>query len=281
MSDQLRFHKPTTSTLRHRVSLRRLEESAEENKRGGRRLLRMLKNSAGRSLGKVTVRHKGGGARKYYRLIDFKRIKTNVSAVVVGFEYDPNRNVGLARINYADGEKSYILCPDGLKIGDRLVSGADAPINIGNCLPLGKIPLGTLVHNLELNLGAGGILVRGAGTAAQVLAKEESGLYVQVKLPSGEVRRVSSTCHATIGQLGNIQYRNIKFGKAGRKRHMGIKPVVRGVAQDPRSHPHGGGEGRSGIGMPSPKTPWGKIALGPRTRRRQRTSKYIISRRKK
>lgn len=258
-----------------------LQESSEKNKRGSRHLLRMLRNSQGRSLGKVTVRHKGGGARKYYRVVDFKRNKIGIKATVVGLEYDPNRNVGLAKLNYADGEKSYILCPDGLNVGDLVESGTRAPVKVGNSLPLGHIPVGTLIHNLELNIGAGGVMVRGAGVAAQLLSKEEGGIYVQVKLPSGEIRRVLTQCFATVGQLGNVQYRNVKFGKAGRKRHLGIKPTVRGIAQDPRSHPHGGGEGRSGIGMPHPKTPWGKIAMGHRTRRRSRTGKYIISRRRK
>lgn len=281
MNDKIKFHKPVTSSLRHRVSLTRYQEDAQKNERGSRRLLVMLKKSSGRSLGKATVRHKGGAAKKFYRLVDFKRTKVDVVGKVVAIEHDPNRNVNLARVNYTNGEKVYILCPEGLAIGASVQSGENSPIEPGNTLPLDKIPVGTFIHNLEINLGAGGVLVRGAGTAAQVLAKEEDGLNVQVKLPSGEVRRIFARCAATIGQLGNFQYRNIKFGKAGRKRHMGIKPVVRGIAQDPRSHPHGGGEGRSGIGMPSPKTPWGKNAMGHRTRRRGRTDKYIIERRNK
>ncbi len=281
MPDKLRFHKPVTPTLRGRVSLVRHVEFAEGGVRREKKVKIMLKKSPGRSLGRVTVRHKGGGARKYYRVIDFKRDKFNVKASVASIEYDPNRTVNVAMLNYADGEKRYILCPEGLKIGDIVESSENAPINVGNALPLSKIPLGTSVHNVEINKGAGGIIVRSAGTFAQVLSKEEDGRYVQIKLPSSEVRRVLSECLATVGQLANIQYRNIKLGKAGRSRHMGIKPTVRGIAQDPHSHPHGGGEGRSGIGMPHPKTPWGKIALGGKTRRRNRTDKYILSRRKK
>lgn len=280
MSDKLKYHKPTTPSLRGRVSLLREEGFAEGANKRSKKLKLMLRQSPGRSKGTVTVRHKGGGAKKFYRVIDFKRDKVNVKAKVVAIEYDPNRNVSVAKLNYEDGEKRYILCPEGLKITDVVVSGDNAPIKIGNALPLGKIPLGTLVHNVEINKGAGGVIVRGAGTAAQVLSREEDGRYVQVKLPSTEVRRVLSTCFATIGQSGNMLYRNIKLGKAGRSRHLGIKPTVRGIAQDPSSHPHGGGEGRSGIGMPTPKTPWGKLALG-KTRRRTRTDKYLVSERKR
>jgi large subunit ribosomal protein L2 len=281
MSDKLRFHKPVTPTLRGRVSLARSIEMVNGGIRRAKKLKIMVKKAPGRSLGRVTVRHKGGGARKYYRVIDFRRNKFNVKARVVLIEYDPNRTVNVAMLNYSDGEKRYILCPEGLKIGDVIESSESAPIRVGNCLPLSKIPLGTAVHNVEINKGAGGAVVRSAGTYAQVLSKEEDGRYVQIKLPSGEVRRILSDCFATVGQLANMQYRNIKLGKAGRSRHLGIKPTVRGIAQDPHSHPHGGGEGRSGIGMSHPKTPWGKVALGGKTRRRSRTDRYILSRRTK
>jgi len=281
MADKLKFHKPVTPTLRGRVSLIRHTESIEETPHRDRKLKRMINKSPGRSLGMVTVRHKGGGARRYYRVIDFKRDKLNIKAQVVAIEYDPNRNVSIAKLNFVDGEKRYILCPEGLAVGDIVESSENAPIKAGNALPLSRIPLGTPIHNIEINRGAGGVIVRSAGTAAQVLSKEEDGRYVQVKLPSTELRRVLSECFATIGQLANMQYRNTKIGKAGRSRHMGIKPSVRGIAQDPHSHPHGGGEGRSGIGMPHPKTPWGKNAMGKKTRRRNRTDRYILSRRKK
>lgn len=281
MADKLKFYKPITPSLRGRVSLIREQQSLEENPRRDKKLKRMLTRSPGRSRGRVTVRHKGGGARKYYRVVDFKRDKLNVPALVVAIEYDPNRNVSVAKLNYADGEKRYILCPEGLRVGDEILSSEIAPVKPGNALPLRNIPLSTPIHNVEVNPGAGGIIVRGAGTSAQVLSKEDDGRYVQVKLPSGEVRRITSSCRATIGQLSNMQYRNIKLGKAGRSRHLGIKPTVRGIAQDPHSHPHGGGEGRSGIGMPSPKTPWGKNAMGKKTRRRGRTNRYILVGRKR
>lgn len=240
-----------------------------------------LKKHSGRNAtGKVTVRHRGGGAKKLYRFVDFKRNKDNIPARVAALEYDPNRRVDLALLFYQDGEKRYILAPLGLPVGDQVVSGEKVEAKVGNCLPLSEMPVGTLVHNLELHAGRGGQLVRGAGTAAAVTAREENG-FVQVKMPSGEVRKILGRCRATVGQLGNIEAKNIKLGKAGRKRHLGVRPTVRGVAQHPASHPHGGGEGRSGIGMRHAKTPWGKPALGYRTRRRHHTDKFIISRRKK
>lgn len=240
-----------------------------------------LKKHSGRNAaGKVTVRHRGGGVKKLYRFVDFKRDKYNIPARVATLEYDPNRRVDLALLFYRDGEKRYILAPLGLQVGDQVVSGGKAEAKVGNCLPLSEIPVGTLVHNLELYPGRGGQMVRGAGTAAVVTAREEKG-FVQVKMPSGEIRKVLGRCLATVGQLGNIEAKNVKLGKAGRKRRLGVRPTVRGVAQHPASHPHGGGEGRSGIGMKHAKTPWGKPALGFKTRKRRHTDKFIISRRKK
>jgi large subunit ribosomal protein L2 len=225
--------------------------------------------------GKVTVRHRGAGARRLYRKVDFRRDKFQIPARVETLEYDPNRGADLALLSYADGEKRYILAPQGLKLGERVVAGEGVEVKIGNALPLREIPVGTLVHNLEIYPGRGGQFVRGAGTAATVIAPEEKG-YVQVKMPSGEIRKILARCYATVGQLGNPERKNVKLGKAGRKRHLGIRPAVRGVAQHPGSHPHGGGEGRSGIGMAGPKTPWGRPALGRKTRRRHHTDKFIV-----
>ncbi|HEX7620568.1 MAG TPA: 50S ribosomal protein L2 [Anaerolineales bacterium] len=229
--------------------------------------------------GRITVRHRGGGNRRYIRILDFKRDKQNIPAKVAAIEYDPNRTARLALLNYADGEKRYIVAPLGIKVGDTLLSGPQAEIRPGNNLPLSNIPVGTLVHNIELKSGKGGQLVRSAGGSAQVLAKE--GEYAQIRLPSGEVRLVSQVCFATIGQVGNLDHSNIKLGKAGRKRHMGIRPTVRGTAMSPRDHPHGGGEGRQPTGMPGPKTPWGRPARGYKTRRNKSTDKYIVRHRSK
>jgi large subunit ribosomal protein L2 len=229
--------------------------------------------------GRITVRHRGGGNRRYVRILDFKRDKQNIPARVAAIEYDPNRTARLALLNYADGEKRYIVAPLGIKVGDTLLSGPQAEIRPGNNLPLSNIPVGTLVHNVELKPGKGGQLVRSAGGSAQVLAKE--GEYAQIRLPSGEVRLVSQVCFATIGQVGNLDHNNIKLGKAGRKRHMGIRPTVRGTAMSPRDHPHGGGEGRQPTGMPGPKTPWGRPARGYKTRRNKTTDKYIVRHRSK
>lgn len=238
-------------------------------------LLAPLKKKAGRNnQGKVTVRHRGGGHKRRYRIIDFKRDKYGVPAKVSTIEYDPNRTARIALLTYADGEKRYILAPDGLSVGDRVMSGPEAEIRLGNALPIYRIPLGTQVHNIELQPGKGGQLVRSAGTWAQLLAKE--GDYAQLRLPSGEVRLINQNCLATIGQVGNSEHSNITLGKAGRKRWLGIRPSVRGSAMDPKSHPHGGGEGAAPIGMPGPKTPWGKPALGAKTRRNKRTNKYIV-----
>lgn len=275
MKQLLKIHKPTSPGQRTRVSLAHVEVTKSEPTKS---LVVRIKKALGRTRGRVTVRHKGNGAIKFYRRIDFKREKTDVKARVAAIEYDPNRNVNIALIYYQDGEKRYILSPEGLKVGDLLESGSGAPVKIGNALALGKVPLGTLVHNLETNPGAGGVLVRSAGGAAQVLVKEEGGHFVQVRMPSGEIHRLLSDCRVTVGQLGNYSFRQVRLGKAGRRVNLGIRPTVRGVAQNPRTHPHGGGEGRSGIGMPTPKTPWGKIAFGRKTRRRGATNQYIFAR---
>jgi large subunit ribosomal protein L2 len=230
-------------------------------------------------MGRITVRHRGGGARRQIRLIDFKRNKANIPAKVAAIEYDPNRTARLALLFYADGEKRYIIAPIGIKVGDTLMSGPRAEIRPGNNLPLANIPVGTTIHSIELYPGKGGQLVRSAGTSAQLLAKE--GKYAQIRMPSGEVRLVLQECTATIGQVGNVEHSNIKLGKAGRKRHMGRRPEVRGSAMSPRDHPHGGGEGRTGIGMPGPKTPWGKPTLGYKTRRNKRTNAMIVRHRSK
>ena len=243
-------------------------------------LLRPLKKKAGRNnQGRLTVRHRGGGHKRRYRLIDFKRDKHGIPARVDSIEYDPNRSARIALLVYADGEKRYILAPLGLQVGDTVMSGPDAEIRPGNALPLMNMPLGTLVHNVELQPGKGGQLVRAAGAYAQLMAKE--GRYATLRLPSGEMRKVLLNCMATVGQVSNPEHKNINLGKAGRKRWMGRRPEVRGSAMDPASHPHGGGEGRSPIGLPGPKTPWGKPALGKRTRRNKRTDQYIIRRRGK
>jgi large subunit ribosomal protein L2 len=243
-------------------------------------LVKSLKKSAGRNFrGKITVRHRGGGHKRRYRVIDFKRDKFGVPARVASIEYDPNRSARIALLVYVDGEKRYIVAPMGLMVGDTVSSGPGAEIRNGNAVPISRIPLGTLIHNIELHPGRGGQLVRSAGTSAQLMAKE--GPYAQVRLPSGEVRLVDQNCLATIGQVGNLEHSNITLGKAGRTRWMGRRPTVRGSAMDPASHPHGGGEGRAPIGMPGPKTPWGKPALGYKTRRSKLTDRYIVRRRSK
>lgn len=245
-----------------------------------RSLIMPLRKTGGRNLyGRITVRHQGGGHKRYLRIIDFKRNKLSVPARVAAIEYDPNRTARLALLHYADGEKRYILAPVGLKVGDTVVSGPSADIRPGNSMPISSIPVGTMIHNIEVKQGKGGQLVRSAGTAAQLLAKE--GDYAQVRMPSGEVRLVLQTCYATIGQVGNLEHSNIKLGKAGRKIHMGIRPTVRGTAMSPRDHPHGGGEGRQPTGMPGPKSPWGKPTRGFKTRRNKQTDKYIVKRRSK
>ncbi len=238
----------------------------------------LSKHSGRDASGHVSVRHQGGRQKRYYRLIDWRRDKEGVPAKVVSIEYDPNRSSDVALLHYADGDKRYILAPESLVVGASVLAGAAVDVHVGNALPLRNIPIGTLVHNVEMKPGAGAQLVRSAGTAASVLARE--GNSVQLKLPSGEIRLFSADCLATVGQIGNMEWKNRVIGKAGRNRLMGIRPGVRGVAQNPRSHPHGGGEGRSGIGMPSPKSPWGKKTLGKNTRKRSKYSdKYIVKRR--
>ena len=237
-----------------------------------------LKKHSGRNArGKITVRHRGGGYRPKYRIIDFKRNKDGIPGTVATIEYDPNRSANIALINYADGEKRYIIAPNKLAVGDVIVSGAEADIKIGNALPLANIPVGTVIHNVELKPGKGGQMVRSAGNGAQLMAKE--GQYAQVRLPSGEVRKVRIDCRATIGEVGNLDHQNIQIGKAGRKRHMGIRPTVRGSVMNPNDHPHGGGEGKAGIGRVSPVTPWGKPALGYKTRKKKNASNGMIIKR--
>ena len=238
-----------------------------------------IKKNAGRNnQGKITVRHQGGGNKKKYRIVDFKRNKDNIPATVLGIEYDPNRSANIALICYADGEKSYILAPNGLKVGQKVMNGEKAEVRLGNCLPLSMIPVGTLVHNVELYPGAGGQMVRAAGNSAQLMAKE--GKYATLRLPSGEMRMVPIACRATVGQVGNIDHELINIGKAGRKRHMGIRPTVRGSVMNPNDHPHGGGEGKTSIGRPGPSTPWGKPALGLKTRKKHKNSNKLIVRRR-
>lgn len=245
-----------------------------------RSLLRPLHKRSGRNVhGRITVRRRGGGHKRQYRLIDFTRDKVDIPARVTSIEYDPNRSARIALLVYADGEKRYIIAPLGLQVGDTVMSGKGAEIRVGNALSLERIPLGTLVHNIELYPGRGGQMVRSAGTSAQVLAKE--GEYVTLRLPSGEMRLVRKECMVTVGEVGNVDHGNIKLGKAGRNRWLGRRPSVRGSAMSPRDHPHGGGEGRSPIGMPSPKSPWGKKTLGKKTRRNKATDKYIVRRRGK
>jgi len=273
----IKVYKPT-SPGRRGMTVSTFEEITRSKPE--RSLLGPLRKRAGRSRqGRITVRHRGGGHKRRYRIIDFKRDKFGVPGRVDSIEYDPNRSARIALIVYADGEKRYILAPLGLKVGDAVSSGPDADVRIGNSLPITNIPAGMMIHNIELYRGRGGQLVRSAGTSAQLLAKE--GKYAHVRLPSGEVRLIHVDCMATIGQVGNVDHANINLGKAGRKRWMGRRPQVRGSAMSPRDHPHGGGEGRSPIGMPSPKTPWGKPTLGYKTRRNKATEKYIVRRRGK
>ena len=272
----IRVMKPVTNGTRN---MSYTDYSALSKNGPERSLLAPLNKKSGRnSYGRITVRHRGGGNRKKYRIIDFKRDKTGVSASVVSLEYDPNRSAHIALLQYEDGEKRYILAPADLKVGDKVVSGADADIKPGNALPLVNIPTGTFVHNVELYPGRGGQLARAAGNAAQLMAKE--GGYALLRLPSSELRKVPETCMATIGTVGNVDHENVKIGKAGRTRHMGIRPTVRGSVMNPCDHPHGGGEGKSPIGRPGPVTPWGKPALGYKTRaKKNRSDKLIVKRR--
>ena len=270
----IKTYKPTSAGRRN-MSVSTFEEVTRSEPE--RSLLAPVRRKGGRNnSGRVTTRHQGGGHKRRYRIIDVKRNKHGVPAVVDSIEYDPNRSARIALVIYQDGEKRYILAPNGLSVGDTVVSGEGADIRPGNALPIRNIPLGTMVHNLELHPGRGGQIVRSAGNAAQVLAKE--GAMSQIRLPSGEVRYISMDCLATVGQVSNSDHANISLGKAGRKRWQGVRPNVRGVAMDPGSHPHGGGEGRSSIGMKAPKTPWGKKALGVKTRRNKRSNKFIVRR---
>ena len=273
----LKAVKPTTPGRRGAVFQTTDDVTRDKPKKS---LLLPLKKRAGRSTsGKVTVRHRGGGHKRRLRVIDFKRNKAGVPGEVYSVEYDPNRSARVALIKYRDGDWRYIIAPNDIRVGDTINAGENAEIRPGHALPLRSIPTGTLVHNVELKVGKGGQIVRSAGSAAQVLAKEDR--YTLLRLPSGEVRQVFSECMATIGQVSAVDHKNVKLGKAGRRRHMGWRPSVRGVAMAPSDHPHGGGEGRSPIGMPGPKTPWGKPALGYRTRRNKSTDKFISARRKK
>ena len=270
-------YKPVTPSLRGMTgsSFEEITKSTPE-----RSLLVPRRGHGGRnSYGRITVRHQGGGHRRHIRLVDFKRDKRGIPARVAAIEYDPNRTARLALLHYLDGEKRYIIAPLDLRVNDTVMAGPQAEIRPGNSLPIASIPVGTLVHNIELKEGKGGQMVRAAGGAAQLLAKE--GDFAQIRLPSGEVRLVRQTCYASIVQVGNVDNSNIKLGKAGRKRHMGIRPTVRGTAMSPRDHPHGGGEGRQPVGMPSPKSPWGKPTRGAKTRRNKQTEKYIIRHRGK
>jgi len=271
----VKVYKPVTPGQRHRTgyTFEEITKTTPEKS-----LLVSRSKKSGRNMyGRITVRHRGGGHKNQVRIVDFKRAKVGIPAKVSAIEYDPNRSARLALLTYADGEKKYIIAPLGLKVGETVMSGPQAEVRNGNSLPIANIPVGTMIHNIELTEGRGGQMVRSAGAAAQLLAKE--GDYAHIRLPSGEVRLVRQKCFATIGQVGNVEHGQIKLGRAGRKRHMGIRPTVRGSAMSPRDHPHGGGEGRSPIGMPGPKSPWGKPTLGYRTRRNKKTDKYIVRRR--
>ncbi len=272
----IKSYKPTTAARRQMTvtDYSQLSKVAPEKS-----LVESLKTNSGRnSYGRITVRHRGGGNRRKYRIIDFKREKAGVPAQVLTLEYDPNRSAHIALVQYEDGEKRYIIAPNGLKVGDTVVSGPEADIIAGNALPLANIPVGTFIHNVELYPGKGAQLARAAGIQAQLMAKE--GAYALIRLPSGELRNVPANCMATIGQVGNIDHENVSYGKAGRKRHMGWRPTVRGSVMNPNDHPHGGGEGKSPVGRPGPVTPWGKPALGYKTRKHHnRSDKFIVKRR--
>lgn len=272
----IKRYKPYTPSRRH-MTVSAFDEITKSTPEKSL-VVHIKKNSGRNNQGKITVRHKGGGAKIKYRIIDFKRNKDGIPAKVAGIEYDPNRTANIALIVYADGAKSYILAPVGLKVGDTVMNGPEAEVRVGNALPMRAIPVGANIHNIEMKPGKGGQLVRSAGNVAQLMAKE--GKYATVKLPSGEMRLLPLDCRATIGQVGNIDHELVHIGKAGRKRHMGIRPTVRGSVMNPNDHPHGGGEGRAPIGRPSPMTPWGKPAMGYKTRKKHKASnKYIIRRR--
>ena len=274
----IKTYRPTTPARRH-MSVSGFE-GVDKHAKPEKSLVTVQKKHSGRnSYGRITVRHKGGGNRQKYRIIDFKRNKDGIPARVATIEYDPNRSARIALLNYQDGEKRYILAPNGLKVGDVVVSGPDADIKPGNALPLANIPVGTTIHNVELKIGKGAQLVRSAGASAQLMAKE--GSYALLRMPSGELRKVHINCRATIGQVGNLEYENITIGKAGRSRWLGIRPENRGVAMNPNDHPHGGGEGRSPVGRKHPVTKWGKDAMGKKTRRKKASDKLIVRRRSK
>jgi large subunit ribosomal protein L2 len=268
----VKVYKPTTPGQRGMTGL--TFEEITKTKPEKNLTISKGKQSGRNNQGRITVRHRGGGSRRLIRIVDFKRQKQDIPATVSAIEYDPKRSARLALLTYADGEKTYIIAPLGVKVGDKLVSGSGADIKPGNCLPIDNIPVGTMIHNVEMQPGKGGQMVRSAGTSAQLLAKE--GQYAQIRMPSGEVRRINRNCFAVIGQVGNVEHSQVKLGKAGRKRNMGWRPAVRGSAMNPNDHPHGGGEGRSPIGMAGPKSPWGKPTLGYKTRRNKSTDKYIV-----
>lgn len=274
----IKLLRPMTPGTRGMSRLTKEEITADKPEKS---LTVIKKANAGRNnTGKITVRHRGGGSKRLYRIIDFKRVKDNVPATVMTIEYDPNRTANIALLFYVDGHKSYILAPNGLVVGDKVMSGAESEIKVGNCLPLENIPLGSTIHNVEMLPGKGAQFIRSAGTGAQLIAKD--GNYVQIRMPSGEIRMIHRRCRATLGQVGNLDYKNVSLGKAGRKRNMGWKPTVRGAAMNPCDHPHGGGEGGTSIGMPYPKTPWGAPALGPRTRNKKKPNAgLVLARRKK
>ncbi len=272
----IKTYKPTTNGRRNMSTLVNSEITTSTPEKS---LLAPLKKNGGRNnLGRITVRHQGGGAKRKYRIIDFKRNKFGIVGTVATIEYDPNRSANIALINYVDGEKRYIIAPKDIKVGQKIVSGPESDIRIGNALPLEKIPVGTVIHNIEMHPGHGGQLVRSAGASAQILGRE--GKYVLIRLTSGEVRKILGVCYATIGEVGNADYMNVNYGKAGRIRHMGINPTVRGSAMNPNDHPHGGGEGRTPVGRKAPLTPWGKIALGLKTRDTKKKSNDLIVRRR-
>ena len=273
----IKSYKPTTNGRRNMTVLVYKNEITCDTPE--KSLLQPISGRGGRNnLGRTTVRHKGGAEKRHYRVIDFMRNKDDIVATVKSIEYDPNRSANIALVCYADGEKKYIIAPDGLKVGSKIVSGEHADIKVGNALPLANIPVGTMIHNIELHPGAGAQLVRSAGAVAQILGRE--GKYILIRLTSGEVRKVLGTCRATIGEVGNADHMNVNLGKAGRKRHMGIRPTVRGSAMNPNDHPHGGGEGKAPVGRKAPLTPWGKVALGKKTRNSKKKSTELIVRRR-
>lgn len=274
----LKAYKPTSPGTRGKTVVKH-NDVITRNKPKKSLVVGLRKKGGRNNTGKITVRHQGGGNKKLYRIIDFQRNKIDIPAKVIAIEYDPNRSAYIALLTYLDGEKRYIIAPQGLKVGDKVISSDTAEISVGNCLPLSNIPMGTLIHNIELVRGRGGVMARSAGSVAQIIAKE--GGFAHVRLTSGEIRKIHLNCRATIGQVGNLDHENVNLGKAGTKRHLGIRPTVRGAAMNPVDHPHGGGEGKAKIGHPGPLTPWGKPTRGYKTRNRKKISnKYIIKRRK-